>query len=217
MIKLERDPLHVKSEVTRMIQVMNEGSFIPNENLQRGIVKRVIFLKILLSNKKPSHYPMSLLYDSLSGLYSLFNLAPRYFHFNFRSLIENTLRTILNLEDNDAKGVNELFNCSREFFSGNKIIIEIIDLLAGKYTLSSNYVHSNISSNMEVHLYYKRICERKTANEEVTGLLELYDMTLSKISELFALVFADDVQHIFHRKKTTLNYLINLENIQIYY
>ncbi|SIS97937.1 hypothetical protein [Salimicrobium salexigens] len=214
MIKLERDPLKVKPEVNKMIKLLNEKQELPQQNIQRGIVKRIIFLKIFLQTKEPSHYPNALLYDSLTSLHTLATRSERYFFFNIRSLIENTLRTILNLTDFDRTGVNELFRISRDKYASNTKIIEVISLLSDKYTYSSNFVHSNISANMEINLYFKEVTNQSTSDKDLTKLLNLFLLILTKISEIIVIVFPDEVEHIFHRKKETLIYLVNQKIVQ---
>ncbi|MGO4790396.1 hypothetical protein AB4124_23565 [Paenibacillus sp. 2KB_20] len=208
---LEYDPLGTKESIRLFIEMYNMDISISGNNKLKCVIKKIIFIKLFVDNHNPTHYPKSMIFDILSALNSLKEHKQRYYHFNIRSFIENILRTILLLDDSDRTGVNELFRQSRSACNEKDEEIEIINLLESKYTISNNYVHSNLMAGIEIHQFYKKIKEETMQSEITEDCFDQMCVLLTRVSELLIRRFSNEVEHIFFRKKATLSFLLNDE------
>lgn len=206
---LEYDPLGTKDSIRGFMEMYDVDISTLARNKLICVVKKMIFIKLFVDNHSHTHYPKSMIYDMLSALNSLKEHKERYYHFNIRSFIENVLRTILLLDDSDRTGVNELFRQSRLTCSKSDEEIEIINLLDSKYTISNNYVHSNIMADMKIHQFYKYIEEEAMESRVIEGHLEQMCVLLTRVCEMIIRRFSNDVEHVFFRKKATLSFLLN--------
>lgn len=198
-----------RKEISNYIILLNSQKELPSSNELQAIAKHIIFMKIFINNTGKSHYKNSLLFDILSTLHALTQNSIRQFHYVFRSFIENYVRSILELRDNDETGVNELFRKLKEKYGKTEITKSIIDFIIGEYGRSCLFVHSNIKANFNLQLYYSDILSNDDFNKvklrtEINKIL----LTLKKMTLLLIHSHPNQVENSFYRKKQLLKFLI---------
>jgi hypothetical protein len=191
---------------------LQSTKILPNINELQAITKYVIVMKTIVNSHKDSHYKNSMIFDIISAVHSLTGVSIRNFHYIYRSFIENYLRSMLDLEDNDETGVNQLFRLSMERY-GNTEWKHLLDFITSEYSKSCLYVHSNAKAKANVHLYYIDIItndefNKKTLSSTINKILSALKIML----ELLIVSSPHIVENAFYRNKQRLRYLIG-ENL----
>lgn len=211
MLKKYSDLAEVKQEVKEYIFLLEKNKKLPYTDKIRGITKRILFLKCFYYYKGNGHYRDCMTYDLLMLMHSLTQESVRNVYGYYRSYIENFLRVSLNLEDEDCTGVRNLFNNFKSefnYFEDDNIKI-LVDYLEGKYSICSQFTHSNHSANMNIYTYYTEIIENDEIKED--KLKKLIDEILTLIDKIIKFVvycFPSKIDGAFFRKKQELKYLI---------
>lgn len=207
---LEVDPFGVEKVLASFSE---EISFIRREDLKNniiGVIRKIIFLDLLLkeSGEYPKRYSQSMIYDALNAIISIINGKERYFYFDFRSLIENSVRSFLLLEDHDKTGINALLERFKELEIGN------YQLVTNYYSRSCDYVHNNIKANLPITNSFTEL-KNITSNEALMAkrskdLLSL----LTEFCYIYSVIHYDIVEHVFYRKKSTLRRLLSEQIVE---
>ena len=117
-------------------------------------MRKIILLKLasqqdsLLNNR----FLQGIIFDALFALKEVKN-NERYFYFNIRSLLENLMRFILKLKNNDKTGILQL---NKQF---SKLKFNHYEKLTTIYTKACNFVHNNELSDLKLIVYYQEINE----------------------------------------------------------
>lgn len=208
------DPLkEVKEEVSKFLTLLQSKKQLPNNNELYSITKLIIVMKSLVNYSGESHYKNSMIFDIISAVHSLTGSSIRQFHYIFRSFIENYLRSMLHLEDNDETGVNALFRMMNEQFAKSEDGKDILNFITAEYSMSCLYVHSNAKSKATIQLYYLDIItnddfDRKTLSTTINKIL----LTLKNMILLVIISNPHMLENAFYRNKQKLKYLIG-ENL----
>lgn len=207
---LDVDPFGVEAVLSSF---KNEISYLKREDLKNniiGVVKRIIFLDLILkdSGEYPKRYSQSMIYDSLNAILSIINGNERYFYFDFRSLIENSIRSFLLLNDKDRTGINEMFENFKKLEIGN------YQLIVNYYSRSCDYVHNNARASLPITNSFTEL-KNNISNEDLmvkrsTELLSL----LSEICFIYSITHYEIVEHVFYRKKSTLKRLLSQKTFE---
>lgn len=220
LIKKYDDFSDVKKEIDRFTDLLIAQKDLPNINELKAIAKYIIFFKTIItfSRKGKCHYKNSLIYDILSTMHSLTNNSIRHFHYIFRSFIENYARSMLDLEDNDETGINQLFKSMNEEFGKTKEAKEILDFISGEYGKSCMYVHSNTKANFNIQLYFTEILSNDDFNTKtLTATINKILLILKKMTELLIYSHPNLVENAFYRRKQRLAYLIGQKSYDIFF
>ncbi|MFV3012080.1 hypothetical protein ACLD43_06220 [Clostridium botulinum] len=205
---LNYEPLDYKREIE------NFSSELTVYN-KRCIVKKIIFIKSIFDNENTSHYKKCIVFDLLSSIFCLERRQKRYYFFNIRSSIENLLRIILELTDEDSTGVNELFKqCEVKFKESEEI--ELFNYIKGEYTTCCDYVHSNISSNISIDNYYCEIIRANINEYEFKKVSDKLETFLKKICEIIIIFFTEEVYNVYYKKINSLKILLNKDILEKY-
>ncbi|VTR60735.1 Uncharacterised protein [Actinobacillus pleuropneumoniae] len=204
------DPLDdIKLEVSKFTSMLQSKRALPNHNELAAIAKYIIAMKVIINYHGGSHYKNCMIYDILSCVNSLTSSSIRNFHYVYRSFIENYLRSMLNLNDSDETGVNQLFRSMEEKYAKTIEGKAKLDFIAGEYSKSCLYVHSNAKAKATVQLYLADITSNDDFNRiKLSATINKVLQTLKKMFELFIISHPDIIENSFYRNKQKLRYLI---------
>lgn len=199
----------VKNEITEYVNLLYQFKELPFKNDVICIAKHIIFLKKISEYGGNRHYKNSMIYDSLSIMHSLTQNSVRNFYQIYRSFIENFIRSVLDLDDNDNTGVRNLFRLINSKFASSSNSSAIINYINSEYTKCCNFVHSNIKANANVYTYYCDIVKNDEMNDICLKSLISYVLNFFEKITLFIIYeFPNIIDTMFNRKKQELRYLI---------
>ena len=183
------------------------------------IVKKIIFFKMLTGSTSQN---LSIFFSRLiSDLYCILDCLEkeqnRYYFFNYRSLIENYLRLLMNVTVEENHVTQDVFlkfkkKFTSEFISSDLILTEDeYSLIRSEYKESCQYVHGSDVLNDELIFVFEdfesnKIDNKKKKIEKIIQILKIFNRLL--LFENFNLI-----NGIFHRKKTSLEYLCGKDYI----
>lgn len=200
-----------KEEIRKYLEILNSKKKLPKENELTYIAKLILFNKsifITLSNDN-KHYNNYMIYNMLMLMHSLTKDSKINFYQLYRSLIENILRVMLNLDDNDETGVNELFRRFSEKYENSEKGKEFTYFIKGEYSNACDYVHSNIKADIDVFLFYSEILNSdEMDNENVVKLIFIIKTFLFKFTEFIVNVAPTKVEAVYYRKYSEMKHLI---------
>lgn len=154
MIPKYDDCSNLKKEMEKYLCLLNRNKKLPYKNVLINITKYIIFMKAFSENGKKGYYKNFMIYDLLMLMHSLTQNSVRNFYQTYRSFIENFIRVVINLDDNDETGVRKLFEELNKKFNSSSEVKEIIDYFNGEYSKACRFVHSNPKANISVYTYY---------------------------------------------------------------
>lgn len=207
----------VKDEINKYICLLTDFKDLPNKNDIRCIVKYMLILKKITQHSQNQHYKKFMIYDFLMLMHSLTQNSLRNFYQLYRSFIENFIRSILDLADDDSTGVRELFKLVNEKFNSPYEVKEIINYIDGEYSKACNFVHSNIKANINVYTYYIDIIKSDEMNNTKLKSLISKVLTLVKKVTLFVIYVSPIIiDAAFYRRKQELKFLMGNKNYTIF-
>lgn len=200
-----------KVEIKKYLEALNSKKKLPKENELIYITKLILLNKsIFITNDESNkHYNKYMIYNILMLMHSLTKDSKINFYQLYRSLIENILRVMLNLNDNDETGVNELFRKFTQKYEHNEIGIEFINFIKGEYSNACNYVHSNIRADIDVFLFYNEILSSdEMDNKNIIKLIFTIKTFLYKFVAFIINLEAKKIEAVYYRRYEELKYLI---------
>ncbi|MEK4193304.1 hypothetical protein [Paenibacillus sp. FSL L8-0323] len=201
--------VELKEEVATFIEILTSQKPLPNINELNAITKYIIFIKRIVEFGVESHYKRCALFDALSCLNSLTGRSIRQFHYIYRSFIENYLRSMLLLEDDDETGVNQLFRNFEEKLVNSVRGTELYYHIKDEYSKSCLYVHSNQKANIETSLQYLEIIKNDDFNTRtLRGTINKILLMLKTMCELLIICHPENVENAFYRSKQKLRFLL---------
>ena len=200
-----------KIEYSKEVDKFTAQIKIKDNNI-KSIVKSMIFFKKIFQNEVNGfyHYKEAFINDMLHLLYSIELKSRRMYYVSFRSLIENLLRILLELPDNDETGVRNLF-CS----STQKFERKFIQYLNGEYGKCCNFIHSNIKSDVKLCQYYDdvtRVMNNKELTSTVLNIVSFYN----ECKKFFANYKYEDIYNEFFNQNEVLKFLLGEKFYTIY-
>lgn len=200
-------------KVTDLLDIESNGF---NENLVDEISRNIMFYKNL--KLESNHYLKSLVQDGLSILDSLRFKSKRYYYFIVRSYIENFLRVLLLLDNNDETGVMKLFRESKKLLIDSDQINNVFGEIEAKYSECCLFVHSNIKADDEVSEFLKEIIERNDFEDHLIKdeCLEEFKNLIDNALEIFIYCRSNIIEESFYRNFDLLRELISTENYNLY-
>lgn len=207
----------LKEEIQNFIHMIDVNKDLENINDIRGMTKRIIFLKTITLNQANNHYPKCMVYDLLSIVHALTQSSTRNVYNLYRSFIENFIRVVLELDDNDNTGVRNLFTSLKNKFSISPETIEIINYIEGEYSLCCNFVHSNVQARLSVFEYYKDILESDEMNsKKLTQIIKKILKFLQKATLFLIYISPESLDGAFHRNKQKMKFLIGDKDYSVF-
>lgn len=207
----------ISSNITAMYLKYDFIKYHVKENYFTSIMKLIYFTRDYLMHKNDSYYNKSVIYDAFRVLDSFRINSITNFHQCYRSLMENILRSILLLSDEDETGVNQLFSNIEEKFSLTPELTEIISYIKGEYGKSCDFIHSNIKSGITKELFFSDFLK----NEEISAKrsyknIESFEMFLKKYVHLIILTDSSTLENVYYRRKPTLYRLVGKEEYHLF-
>lgn len=203
--------IKIKEEYKKYLTLLNSKKKLPLENDLIYVIKLILFNKQLFikGDSTNKYYKDHMIYDLLMIIHSLTNNSVINFYQLYRSYIENFIRAMLDLKDNDETGVNALFKLFEDKYGINRNNQEFIAYIKGEYSKACDYVHSNLRSNVSVYLYYKDILDSDEMNEKNLKKLILKIKTLlMKIVKFNIDVDTYSIDSLYYRQYIKLEFLI---------
>ncbi|HHN8402984.1 TPA: hypothetical protein ACRRXZ_001498 [Morganella morganii] len=204
---LSTDPHNILKTVSKF---KDDLDTIPSQYVKDSLLctsKKIIFLKILYEKSlMENRHLLSMVYDFLGCISTIKNNEYRYFYFNIRSCIENSIRFFLNKDNDDEIGVTRMFTEFKELYKG----MPEVSSIARVYSDACNYVHNNIKADIDVSRSYKYIDGSKEFNEKKSK--QLCKDLLSVHSSLNGLLIvnnSEDIKYSFLYLNENIKYLIN--------
>lgn len=200
--------LRFKAEEEIYIKEIQEFCTIINlhDNPIQEIIKKTLFLKKILeeSDSDSTHYKKSCIFDLLYIFKALFNKDKREFYFYYRSYLENYVRIILKLDDNNDTGVLKLFKEFKKTLENNFLY----DYFEEEYTYSCNFVHSNIKAGIDIKTYYNEIINEKATADEMEKMLSRLNKVLKNSIDIIIEKDCKLIENSFYRKEELVSFLL---------
>lgn len=205
-------------DVEKFLKLISAKEKDWDEELLKSIAYGTIFLKYIEDNTTNTHYIKSFVQDALSIIDSLCHKSQRYYYFILRSYIENLLRVLLQLQDDDAMGVMKLFKNTKRFLGDFDEATIIFEQIEQQYNECSLFVHSNIKADEEISGFLKNIFVRNDFDEPLkvnTSLLK-FESILNSSIKLFLISHSQTIDSCFYRKKDILRKILSEENYDLF-
>lgn len=208
----------IDKEVTKFLKILNSEEKKWNTETLKKIAHAIIFFKYFENGVQHTHYLNSLIQDALTIIDSLSKRSERYYNFILRSYIENFMRVLIALEDDNSMGVMKLFKYTKQLLEKNPDASIIFDQIENQYNECCLYVHSNIKAKTEISVYLKMIIERNDFQENsiVNSSLKKFETILSVSIKLLLLCRTETVDNSFYRNKGILKKIITQEDYSMF-
>lgn len=211
MLEKYENTIKLKEEVNKYIDLLYGIKELPQKNDLIYISKLILFNKqyFICENSEKMHYRNYMIYDLLMIMNALTKDSLINFYQLYRSYLENIIRVMLDLEDEDETGVNALFNKFQEKYGTSESEKEFIYFLKAEYSKACDYVHSNLRSNINLYLFYTDILESdEMSDANIKKLILKLKMLLTKLVRFIIDVDSEKIDSVFFRHYIDLEYLI---------
>jgi len=201
------DPYNVLGTVSKFKEDLK---VIPDQYVVDSLisaVKKSIFLKIIHEKSlRGNRHLLSVIYDFLGCISAIKKNEDRYFYFNIRSCIENSIRFLLNKDNDDEIGVTRMFSEFKERYKG----VDGVSALTRVYSDACNYVHNNVKADIDVSKSYKyidssKIFEKKKSRNLCNDLVSVQ----SSLDNFLLINNKEDIKYSFLYLNENIEYLIN--------
>ncbi|EPY7704341.1 MULTISPECIES: hypothetical protein [Bacillus cereus group] len=196
----------IKSEVNNFIELeFNTLEELDRNNL-RFVLKRVVFLKYLIRQSGDFRF-QALTSDIIYLISSIKKGEARYYYFNLRSIIEQALRIVNNIDSTNTITNTSLMEMTKELVSTSQETINL-DVIQDEYNTSCLYVHGNENADMNLAEYYQNCIDN---NEQIQHLPRKLRVLVKLLNELIDLIIISQnaiVDAAYHRRKSILKFLI---------
>lgn len=192
----------------------------PSEHMKNyfiNICKKIVLLKYLV-RQLPTDYRYRALLSDLCYLLNSIELGElRYYYLNVRSIIEQSMRIVVDVSDTATITNVELMERVLRFSNGiNHTRAVNIGIIQDEYSKACLYVHGNSNAQMGLAEYYNSSFRTTKSIEGLdTKLNQLVGLLKSAFS-LIILSHAGLVDAAFHRRKSILRYLISDDDLVNY-
>ncbi|TYR72702.1 hypothetical protein FZC79_22015 [Rossellomorea vietnamensis] len=202
----------LKEEINSFIELEFNNLDEQEKNHLRFILKRIVFLKYLIRQNGEDYRLNALTSDIMYLISSIKKGETRYYYFNLRSIIEQSLRLINGITSKDTISNASIMEKTQELVSEHSVEINL-DIIKDEYNTSCLYVHGNEDAKMELAQFYNNCME----NKPIKGLSQKLNVLVKLIKELFDLILVSQnsiVDAAYHRRKTILKFLVGQQSYQ---
>lgn len=208
----------IEKDIEKFIEILDVSGNSWDDEILKEIAYSTMFFKSIEVQDENKHYLKCLVQDILSILDAVGHKSQRYYYFILRSFIENFLRVLLKLQDNDATGIMKLFSNAKRLVNSQEGIENLYEKLEEVYAECCLFVHSNIKSGDEVNEYLKVILERNDfANIEiVNSFLKEFNALLEISIEVLLVCHTELIDNSFYRKVDVLREILSEKNYSIF-
>ncbi|MDR6720879.1 hypothetical protein [Paenibacillus sp. 2003] len=207
----------VKGEIQSFVNDNFNPSSEHLKNYFINICKKIVLVKYLI-RQLPTDYRYRAL---LSDLYYLLNSIElgelRYYYLNIRSIIEQSMRIVVDIADTTTITYVELMESVSGFRNTINHIREVnIGIIQDEYSKACLYVHGNSNAQMGLAEYYNTSFRTTKSIEGLETKLNQLVGLLKSVFSLIILSQAGVTDAAFHRRKSILRYLISDDNLVNY-
>lgn len=212
---LDYDPLNHKDTLSKFDIEFKSIQNTDVKNKLTCVIKLIIFLEtsFKMNQHRQNRFLPSLIFDSLCAINSILNGTTRHFYFEVRSMIENSLRLFLNLDNENETGVNKLFTMFEESIKNTDIDSLIIK---SYYSNACDYVHNNYRANLNIDFTFKQIKDNYISEKEIIFNVNLMYNLIEKICEIYIIKNPHHIEHAFFKEKSSLKFLLNSKLYKVY-
>lgn len=207
---------NIKEEINDFI----DSKLVSFEELEKNnirfVLKKIVLTKYLLIHNKSDYRYKALSSDLMYLINSIKKGEIRYYFFNLRSIIEQALRIINNINSTEIINNVEVMNQTQELINSHGFYIEL-DVIRESYKTSCLYVHGNESVDIGIIEYYENSFEKNVQIKNVRRKLKVLIKLLTNLFDLIILIHVHEVDAAFHRRKTILKYLIGEKSYNEFY
>lgn len=201
-----RELVDIKLEINSFIESEFDTHYELQKNNLRFVLKKVVFLKYMTRQLGEDFRFQALTSDIIYLLSSIKKGETRYYYFNLRSIIEQALRIINNIDSTNTLTNSDIMEKTKDLIDTYNVAINL-DIIKDEYTTSCLYVHGNKNASMELAEIYQNCFEDK----EIENLTQKLNVLVKLFKELFDLILISQnslVDAAFHRRKSILKFLI---------
>lgn len=204
----------IENDIEKFLEILDAENKSLNIDVLKKIAYSTMFFKTIAVEDENTHYLKCLVQDILSILDSISQKSQRYYYFILRSYIENFLRVLLMLQDDDSTGVMKLFSNVKKLMNSHKEISHLYEELENTYSECCLFVHSNVKSGDEVNEFLKVIISRNDFENKdiVNNFLEEFNLLLEISIKIFLICHIELVDNSFYRKRDVLRIIVSEEN-----
>ena len=202
-----------KEEIATFLQKLTEldnDSFLSeqsNKDFIMFLAKKIMFLKYLYQTD--CQYSLAVLIsDFFFLILSIVKSETRYIYLNERSIIENFARYIMGTSLENSYVTYALFEEMNQKFFKQTTSQSDFSLIKSEYSTACNYVHGGEKLEQSLISVLIEYSERKITIEKRRSLYSNITNLISIFIHIIISNKTEIVNSCFHRKKSTLNYLI---------
>ncbi|BCC18520.1 TPA: hypothetical protein ACLE2C_003584 [Bacillus paranthracis] len=196
----------IKSEINSFIELeFNTLEELEKNNL-RFVLKRVVFLKYLIRQSSDFRFE-ALTSDIIHLISSIKKGESRYYYFNLRSIIEQALRIVNNIDSTNTIPNTSIMEKTKKLVDASQVSINL-DVIQDEYNTSCLYVHGNENADMNLAEFYQNCIEH---NNQIQHLPRKLKVLVKLLNELFDLILISQnaiVDAAYHRRKSILKFLV---------
>ncbi len=200
----------VKEEIQSFVAEVFNPASEHVKNYFINICKKVVLLKYLVRQHPSDYRYRAMLSDLCYLLNSIERGELRYYYLNVRSIIEQSMRIVADVEDTSTITNIELME-KVKVVKENVSHVRVVntDIIHDEYSKACLYVHGNSNANMELAEYYINTFREPKNIEGLETKLNQLVLLLKSILSLMIISNSELVDAAFHRRKSILRYLIN--------
>ena len=133
----------------------------------------------------------------------------------YRSSIENSLRFISELKEDDDTGINQLLEMTKDLCGVNAK--DNYSFIKHQYKIGCGFTHSNINSGLNLYEYYSDSMKVDSLTvKEIIDLFEIEKRYLDKLLDLLIKIRVQWIDHAFYRENQKLKYLLTESKFKKY-
>jgi len=201
-----KELIDIKSEINSFIELeFNMLEELEKNNL-KFVLKRVVFLKYLIRQSGDFRF-QALTSDIIYLISSIKKGETRYYYFNLRSIIEQALRIVNNIDSTNTMPNTSIMEKTQELVNANQVIINL-DVIKDEYSTACLYVHGSENADMDLAGVYQDCIEH---NNQIQNSPQKLKVLVKLLKELFDLILISQnamVDAAYHRRKSILKFLV---------
>ncbi len=202
----------LSSEINKFIKIINIDT---SQKDLIHVTKIIIFFKQVILSMDDTYYGRCLLSDILQMINLLHYNSKRLFYMVYRSAIENSLRFISELKEDDDTGINQLLEMTKDLCGVNAK--DNYSFIKHQYKIGCGFTHSNINSGLNLYEYYSDSMKVDSLTvKEIIDLFEIEKRYLDKLLDLLIKIRVQWIDHAFYRENQKLKYLLTESKFKKY-
>ncbi|AVK84433.1 hypothetical protein C3943_13065 [Lysinibacillus sp. B2A1] len=205
----------VKGEIQRFIDLEFSFLEIKDKNNLIFILKKIVFLKYLIRQESSNYILNALTSDIMYLIGNMKKGEERYYYFNIRSIIEQSLRLINNLTSTDTISNSSVMENTDSIVNQYNASINM-DIIKDEYIKSCRYVHGNENANMNLAVMYQDCIQEKGIIEGISVKLNQLVKLLQALFDLIIITQNNLIDAAFFRRKTILEYLVGTKSFIVF-